>query len=537
MSLIHHEKTQITLDTETCLMWQDDSDAKDLKLTYFQAQIYAKKLRLGGFSDWEIPNIDSLINLGFKKRELKNISISNLDTYWSSSTVLIDNLYKMSVVSFQFIEIWDTYKEETNNIKCVRKQKINIPKGFNYKKVNENSIVLSSLEYELCYLKYKDEEYLGFPDEILEKLNFQKEETSTNLSEIINQKLEQKINEYLKVDEIEEKSFNLITKESFFKDEFETKAEFDERVNQFIEKQNKEYELRQIEYKNRVENLGDIKGDFIFEIFAQTMGIPTLKDALYDAETNYMYMTLFMTNCSWQKSIKVNIPNREIAKNFKTKLNEVKVDVTFDLKNEEFVFSKVELQFEETEFKSIELEEEVKKEEIRVDFNLISNNSDLESKSLPQYALEIKTLDNQKLEDEIENLKNQLLISQNKNQLLTNDNQILNNEIEELKKSNSDLKSKDNEILNLKNSIDLSNQKINDFGFKYRELEEKYQNIVNNNQTLNSELKILKNELVNKEIQIEDLKKYCIELELNVSSKQEEQKSSKVVERESFSDF
>ncbi len=36
MSLIHHEKTQITLDTETGLMWQDDSDSKELKLNYYR---------------------------------------------------------------------------------------------------------------------------------------------------------------------------------------------------------------------------------------------------------------------------------------------------------------------------------------------------------------------------------------------------------------------------------------------------------------------------------------------------------------------
>ena len=53
---------------------------------------------------------------------------------------------------------------------------------------------------------------------------------------------------------------------------------------------------------------------------------------------------------------------------------------------------------------------------------------------------------------------------------------------------------------------------------------------------LNATINDLNNQLINKNYEIEELKKYCNELQLNFS-KQEQQPSSKVVERESFSDF
>lgn len=578
MSLIHHEKTQITLDTETGLMWQDDIDAKELKLNWLEAQEYCKNLRLGGFTDWEIPNKDILIDLGFKKRELKNISVSNLDAYWSSSSTLINNLYKISVISFQFVEIMDSYKTDINKIKCVRNMKINIFKNCNYKEINGNSIILSSLEKEMYYLKYNNNEYFGFFHEILEKINFSKIESSANISEIINQELGKRIKEYLKVDEIQELKLDLKDKDSFTKDEFETNAEFGKRVNKFINEQTKSYELlqtihlkeikeKELEYKNRIENLGDIKKDFLFEIFAQTIGVPVLKDASYDAETNDMYMTLFMSNYFWEKRIKVNIPNRTIAKDFKIKLNEIKVNVTFNLKNEDFVFDKVELEFDNNKFIAEESKEQEKQEEIKIDFKLVTDEKDLETSidnQLPKYALEVKTLDNQKLEDEIQILKEKIQISEYNNQ----NNKILNQEIEELKESKLSLeniiKIKENEIISLKNDnriilIQIENLKqelvsknfeIEELGksdLKIHEITSHFENILkikedeiisfkNINEQIIKDNQVLNNQLSNKNCQIEELKKYCKELQLN-SFKQEQQIPSKVVERESFSDF
>ena len=91
MSLIHHEKTQITLDTETGLMWQDNIDANELRLNWIEAQEYCKNLRLGGFSDWEIPNKNILLDLAKKagddcKEELRN----NIARIYETSTIYVN---------------------------------------------------------------------------------------------------------------------------------------------------------------------------------------------------------------------------------------------------------------------------------------------------------------------------------------------------------------------------------------------------------------------------------------------------------------
>lgn len=582
MSLIHHEKTQITLDTKTGLMWQDDIKSKIIKLSFLEAQEYSRNLRLGGFSDWEIPNSDVLLDLSNKRSYLKNFN--DAMTYTSSTEWGLD---KIKVVSFSQSKVYYNDKEIKRFLRCVRNKKIfnSILEIFNYKKIAENTIVLSSLDNELYYFKSKDKDLFGFFSEIYNEINVLEMKDSGELSEIITKRLEQKIKEYLRVDEIKEPKSYLSDKDSFIKDEFETQAEFDERVSKFIDEQTKSYELhqikyleevkqREIEYNKRVENLGDIKKDFLFEIFAQTMGIPLLKDAFYDAETNDMYMTLFMTNYFWEKRIKVNIQDRIVAKDFKTKLNEVKIDATFDLENEEFIFDNAQVEFDNYKFTAVESKEQEKQEEIRLDFKLVSEETGLETSKdtqLPKYALEVKTLDNQKLEEEIQILKEKLQISEDNNQ----NNEILNQEIEELKESKLSLenilRTKENEIISLKNVNEKSiednkvlnkekenlkqelvskNSEIEVLGksnLKIHEITSHFENILkikedeiisfkNTNEKIIKDNQVLNNQLINKNYEIEELKKYCNELQLN-SSKQEEQTSSKVVERESFSDF
>ena len=575
MSLIHHEKTQITLDTKTGLMWQDDIKSKIIKLSFLEAQEYSRNLRLGGFSDWEIPNSDVLLDLSNKRSYLKNFN--DAMTYTSSTEWGLD---KIKVVSFSQSKVYYNDKEIKRFLRCVRNKKIfnSILEIFNYKKIAENTIVLSSLDNELYYFKSKDKDFFGFFSEIYNEINVLEMKDSGELSEIITKRLEQKIKEYLRVDEIKEPKSYLSDKDSFIKDEFETQAEFDERVSKFIDEQTKSYELhqikyleevkqREIEYNKRVENLGDIKKDFLFEIFAQTMGIPLLKDAFYVAETNDMYMTLFMTNYFWEKRIKVNIQDRIVAKDFKTKLNEVKIDATFDLENEEFIFDKVELEFDNNKFTGTQTNEVINQEKIKIDFHLTEEILDLEHQKdiqLPKYTLEVKTLDNQKLEEEIQILKEKLQISEDNNQ----NSEILNQEIEELKESKLSLENilsiKEDKIISLKNDNKIiliqiedlkqelvsKNSEIEELGksnLKIHEITSHFENILkikedeiisfkNTNEKIIKDNQVLNNQLINKNYEIEELKKYCNELQLNFS-KQEQQPSSKVVERESFSDF
>jgi hypothetical protein len=54
-------------DLRTGLMWQKSTDAKpdslEGRVTWYEAEDYARNLRLGGYDDWRVPNIKELVSL------------------------------------------------------------------------------------------------------------------------------------------------------------------------------------------------------------------------------------------------------------------------------------------------------------------------------------------------------------------------------------------------------------------------------------------------------------------------------------------
>lgn len=194
MSLIHHEKTQITLDTETGLMWQDNIDAKELIFNWAEAQEYCKNLRLGGFTDWEIPNEDILLDLAKKSYLYGTEKLENVYYVAEYLATRINNNDKIQLVSFASTKLREPLGYSLYKIRCVRSKKIKhteISEIFCFKRISENSITLF-VENELYYLEYDNKEYFGFFHEILEKINLTQIKNSANISEIINQKLEEK---------------------------------------------------------------------------------------------------------------------------------------------------------------------------------------------------------------------------------------------------------------------------------------------------------------------------------------------------------
>jgi hypothetical protein len=72
-------------DSDTGLLWQDNSDAKTIKKDWYDAKEYCKGLTLNGESNWRLPSRDELVSLKKSsiRTSLKNVAYPLL--YWSST--------------------------------------------------------------------------------------------------------------------------------------------------------------------------------------------------------------------------------------------------------------------------------------------------------------------------------------------------------------------------------------------------------------------------------------------------------------------
>jgi hypothetical protein len=126
-SYIQDNSSNTVLDTTRLIMWQNDNDAKNLKLTWKDAINYCENnVTLVGYSDWRMPNINELITIIDINRagiaidnSFNNIS-DNGFKYWSS-TSYIDSLENAWLIHFQKGQIQTSIKTANNYIRCVRK--------------------------------------------------------------------------------------------------------------------------------------------------------------------------------------------------------------------------------------------------------------------------------------------------------------------------------------------------------------------------------------------------------------------------------
>jgi len=103
-------------DNSTNLMWQDNKEARTLKLNWDDAEKHCKNLTLGGYSDWYLPSRKQLRRLYEKKKLLKNVKE---DWYWSSSVYVSYSNYSW-VVDFKDGD--GNFSHESNKyfVRCVR---------------------------------------------------------------------------------------------------------------------------------------------------------------------------------------------------------------------------------------------------------------------------------------------------------------------------------------------------------------------------------------------------------------------------------
>ena len=112
-----YQRTNNTFyDTETGLIWQDDSDEKNVVKDWSGAKEYCNNLSLDRYNDWYLPSKEQLSDLYKKREKLKN-TFSNY--YWSSTTNA-NNTSSAWIVDFG--DGFQSYYGKTyyNDVRCVR---------------------------------------------------------------------------------------------------------------------------------------------------------------------------------------------------------------------------------------------------------------------------------------------------------------------------------------------------------------------------------------------------------------------------------
>lgn len=109
----------VFFDKSAGLMWQDNEEAKTLKLNWQGAMDYCENLTLAGRSDWRLPDVDILKALSPKKEYLSNV-VS--DAYWSSSST-VNNSSSAWNIFFDYGRVGNNLKGSSLYVRCVRDSK------------------------------------------------------------------------------------------------------------------------------------------------------------------------------------------------------------------------------------------------------------------------------------------------------------------------------------------------------------------------------------------------------------------------------
>ena len=90
------EQREIRKNTVTIngLMWQDNYASKTVRKDWQGAKEYCSKLKLGGFSDWFLPEkkqLESIVDKNRNPKIKKEFKNTNSSYYWSSSLNVSDS--------------------------------------------------------------------------------------------------------------------------------------------------------------------------------------------------------------------------------------------------------------------------------------------------------------------------------------------------------------------------------------------------------------------------------------------------------------
>ena len=105
------------VDTSTGLIWQKRPDG--IERNWQNAKWYCEGLTLGGFSGWELPNVEVLKNMIGKKKLFDHYKMGIESDYWSS-TPHRDRTSSAWFVYFKGGGVNYSPKAFENNVRCVR---------------------------------------------------------------------------------------------------------------------------------------------------------------------------------------------------------------------------------------------------------------------------------------------------------------------------------------------------------------------------------------------------------------------------------
>lgn len=114
---------RVVVDKQTGLMWQDSSDAKSVVRTFEGAKSYCKELRLDGHSDWFLPTHEQLLTITDKSKYDPAIKseFKNVvsSNYWSSSSEVLFSKDAWSVY-FEYGDSRFYNKTDEYYVRCAR---------------------------------------------------------------------------------------------------------------------------------------------------------------------------------------------------------------------------------------------------------------------------------------------------------------------------------------------------------------------------------------------------------------------------------
>ncbi len=130
------DSKEAVLDTDTKLLWQDNSDVTTIKKDLQGAKEFCKNLNLAGYNDWVLPDKDTIEALYLKKNSLKN---GFSDLFWTSTSdgEHYNNSKLSWVIDFNFGKASIRYDSDSYGVRCVSSAQLSEPLIIELKKQEE----------------------------------------------------------------------------------------------------------------------------------------------------------------------------------------------------------------------------------------------------------------------------------------------------------------------------------------------------------------------------------------------------------------